>query len=79
MSTFRACPFCGCDHPDNTLDNPAFPDIRGEGTQRELHGYIVRCGNPGCAAEMRGEYAREALEKWNRRVSQLIARAHEPD
>lgn len=65
---FKPCPFCGTDHPDNPKDKPAFPGIRVVNGKRELLGWLVRCGHPGCGAEVCDETPELALARWNKRV-----------
>lgn len=60
MTIFMPCPFCGADHPDNPDESPSFPDGQG--------GWVVRCGDPSCGAEVRDDSPGDALAKWNRRA-----------
>ena len=52
----KPCPFCGT----TEIEGP-FP------INRAAEWFVLRCGNPGCQAEIEAREAHEALTLWNRR------------
>lgn len=58
IEDLRECPFCG---NENDFEGSPFPNGRRAS-------WIVRCGNPGCCAELIGDTAHEAVVRWNRRT-----------
>lgn len=58
--TLKPCPFCGSDEVHTYSPSPY--EIGNDAS--------VNCENPVCGAEVRGSVLKEAIAKWNRRVSE---------
>jgi hypothetical protein len=57
----KPCPFCGNTSKDTSSGDGMFPAFRGGG-------WIARCGNPYCFAEVIGETKEDCASRWNRRT-----------